>query len=74
VVTGVVALNPLGPDQAYVTPEVVELPVSVTLVVLQDSLSETLADTPPGTFVFWVTAGAEVDVKQPLDGLVTVTV
>ena len=66
-----VAVNPEGPDQENVVPEVVELPVSVTLVALQVSEPLAVAVTPAGAVVLLVT----VTLPDPVpEELVTVTV
>ncbi len=62
----------MGPDQLYVTPEVEELPESVTDVVEQVIGPLTL-DEAPGAVIFWVTVVVTVEV-QPLLGLETVNV
>ena len=68
-----VAVKPLGPVQAKVVPEVVEAPVKVTLVVEQVREPETVAVTPAGAVVTWVTVMLAV-VVHPVVGFVAVTV
>lgn len=62
----------LGPVQLYVTPEVLELPESVTEVAVQlnGPLLEAVA---PGAVVFAFTVAVAVEI-HPLEGLVTVSV
>jgi len=55
-------VKPEGPDQLNVVPEVVELPVSVTLVVAQLSEPEAVAVNPAGAAVLEVTVTLAVPV------------
>ena len=61
----------LGPDQLYVTPEVDELPVSVTEVLVHVSFPP--LPVAPGKVTFCETIAVSVD-TQPFTGLVTVKV
>ncbi len=61
-----VAVNPEGPLQLKVVPEVVELPVNVTLVVLQVSEPDAVAVTPAGAAVLEVTVTVPVPVPAEL--------
>jgi hypothetical protein len=54
-----------GPVQAYVTPVVEELPVNVTLVVVQVRLLAALAVTAPGAVPFCDTRAVSVAVHPP---------
>jgi hypothetical protein len=62
-----------GPLQLYVTPDVAELPVKVTLVLVQVIGPSLTAVILAGAVVFKVT-GVLAEAVQPLDGSVTVTV
>ena len=66
-------VKPFGPDQLVVTLLLVVVPVSVTVVVEQVSLSDTVAVTPFGDMVSCITATLAVDL-HPLDEFNAVTV
>ena len=66
-----VEVNPLGPVQLYVTPEVTELPERVSEFLVQ--VREPPVAVAPGAAAFWGTDAIAVEI-QPLTGLVTVRV
>jgi hypothetical protein len=72
VVVAVVAVNPPGPVHRKVAPVVGDVPVSVTVVLVQDNAPDTEA-VASGAVVFCNTFTVAVEV-QPFAGLVTVSV